>query len=70
MCGTADWEWEANKFAYEPVQKRCHGCYLKDITSETEQNTPGTTVVLLPSSQVTMEMREGLIKARERSGFA
>jgi len=59
MCGTAEWEWDENKFAYEPVQTMCRGCYLKDIASETEQNLPGVTVVLLPEGQVTDEMRRG-----------
>lgn len=70
MCGTAEWEWEANRFAYEPVQKRCQGCYLKDIANEDDQNAPGTTVVLLPPTSVTEAMREGLLKSRERRGFA
>jgi hypothetical protein len=59
MCGTAPWEWEEDRFAYEPVQHMCHGCYLKDIASETEQNTPGVSVILLPSRAVTDDMRQG-----------
>lgn len=70
MCGTAEWEWAADRFAYEPVQKRCHGCYLKDISQEDGQTTPGTNVVLLPPSQVTEEMRQGLLRSMERRGFA
>lgn len=59
MCGTAEWEWEQDKFAYHPVNKMCRGCYLKDIASETEQNVPGTTVVLVPKDAVTDEMLRG-----------
>lgn len=59
LCGTAPYEWEEDRFAYEPVQQMCRGCYLKDIASETEQNLPGVTVVLLPSEHVTQDMREG-----------
>lgn len=70
MCGTAEWEWDANPYAYEPVQKRCHGCYLKDISHEDGQTTPGTQVILLPSKTVTDEMRQGLVRSRERRGFA
>ena len=31
MCGTAEWEWEADRRAYEPVEKFCMGCYLRHM---------------------------------------
>ena len=27
MCGTAEWEWDENRHAYEPVLRTCWGCY-------------------------------------------
>ena len=54
LCGTAEWEWEENKFAYEPAQKFCRGCYLKAQEAESAGNMPGTTVELNP---VTPEYR-------------
>lgn len=48
MCGTAEWEWKENEFAYEPQEVWCKGCYLKDITNETKDNLPGTTVRMVP----------------------
>lgn len=59
MCGTAKWEWDEDRYAYEPVQQTCMGCYYKDIASETEQTMPGTTVVLMPKGTVTEKMRGG-----------
>lgn len=59
MCGTAKWEWDEDKYAYEPVQSFCKGCYLRDIASETEQTLPGVTVNMLPREQVSEEMRLG-----------
>lgn len=59
MCGTGKHEWDEDRYAYEPVQQMCHGCYLKDIASETEHTLPGVTVVLLPKDAVTEEMRQG-----------
>lgn len=51
LCGTADWEWDpaqgGSRFAYEPVEKLCQGCYVKH-----EQGTgnPGTSIVLEPGT--------------------
>ena len=49
MCGTAEWEWEADKRAYEPVEKFCMGCYLKHMVEEGGSSMPGTTIVMEPS---------------------
>lgn len=58
MCGTADWEWEENKFAYEPVSHFCRGCYLKDTHQKDGQTLEGTTTVLVTSDSITTEFRE------------
>jgi len=62
MCGTAEWEWEENPHAYEPIGKMCHGCYLKDTVQEDSKNLPGTTIVLEASAAITPEMREHRMK--------
>lgn len=64
LCGTAPWEWEENKFAYEPTEKYCHGCYLKSVTSEGAGSLPGTTVELTP---VTAKLRAQQQLDRERA---
>lgn len=46
LCGTADWEWEADRFAYEPVVEVCHGCRMKDMMRD-EATQPGSSVVLV-----------------------
>lgn len=47
MCGTAPWEWEEDRFAYEALPIQCHGCYLKEIGRE-EDMQPGTHMSLVP----------------------
>lgn len=62
MCGTADWEWDENKFAYEPISHFCRGCYLKDTHQKDGQTLEGTTTVLVPSDTLTNEFREKAAK--------
>lgn len=50
MCGTAEWEWEADRFAYSPEQHGCRGCYLKHVAGEEGAQMPGTTITLVPRS--------------------
>lgn len=51
LCGTADWEWDpaqgGTRFAYEPVEKLCQGCY---VMHEQGTGQPGTSVVLEPTN--------------------
>ena len=49
MCGTAGWEWEADRFAYEPVEARCQGCYAKETAAEFAGRNPGVSIELLPT---------------------
>lgn len=52
MCGTAPWEWEENKYAYEPVDHFCQGCYLKSVYSDSESTSlAGTNVQLIPVTE-------------------
>lgn len=46
MCGTAEWEWEEDRFAYEPMEKICRGCELKDLVST--EHRPGKFTILRP----------------------
>ena len=50
MCGTAEWEWKENPYAYEPQEVWCKGCYLKDTSTETKDNLPGTSIRLVPEA--------------------
>jgi len=49
LCGTADWEWEADRKAYEPVEKFCMGCYLKHMADEGGGQMPGTSFIMEPT---------------------
>lgn len=59
LCGTAKWEWKENRFAFEPVEDFCQGCYYQDIAKEERQSMPGVTIRMVPSSSITDEMRGG-----------
>ena len=50
LCGTAEWEWEQNKFAYTAMERTCKGCQKKALASDAEHTMPGTTIELVPSS--------------------
>jgi hypothetical protein len=50
LCGTAEWEWDpdtgGSRFAYEPVEKVCPGCYAKHGQGSDQ---PGAYVTLEPT---------------------
>jgi len=62
LCGTADWEWEENRFAYEPVLHQCMGCYYKSVYNDSVgKPPPGSTVELqkvTPQMKAQREVRE------------
>lgn len=66
LCGTAPWEWEEDKFAYEAADHFCQGCYKKNVASEGQGRLPGTTVELI---RVTPQVRaqQQLLAERRRS---
>lgn len=66
-CGTAEWEWDENPYAYEPSAHMCKGCYLKDTATEDSKNLPGTTIVLEPAATITPEMREQRFEREARA---
>lgn len=48
-CGTSEWEWAEDPFAYHPIFHTCPGCMKKDLLND--DDTPrakGTTVRLVP----------------------
>ena len=51
LCGTAEWEWEENRFAYAPHSHFCKGCYIKETASEDGGKMPGTTITLVPNTE-------------------
>ena len=47
-CGTAEWEWEEDPFAYHPVFHVCKGCQKRELLSSDDAERPkGTTVRLV-----------------------
>jgi len=49
-CGTAEWEWEEDRFAYEPVVHQCWGCYVKELSKDDAADLAGASVVLQPKA--------------------
>jgi len=68
MCGTAEWEWDADRKAYEPVEKFCMGCYLKHMVSEGGGQMPGTTVVMEPTRTQKTAKRHAQMRREHRNG--
>jgi hypothetical protein len=56
MCGTAGWEWDADRYAYEPKVEICMGCQMKDLMRE-EASSPGSSIILVPKERA-QAMRE------------
>jgi hypothetical protein len=52
LCGTAEYEWDENRRAYEPVEKICMGCYLKAGAEEEETHLPGSSITLINTDSV------------------
>lgn len=61
MCGTADWEWDpaegGSRHAYEPIEKFCHGCYVKAAMSRDIDTSDGRTIELAPTTGVAAARR-------------
>ena len=55
LCGTAGWEWEENRFAYDVQEVFCPGCYRKEVSANVDNKLPGTRVELVPA---TKELRD------------
>ena len=51
LCGTAEWEWDENRHAYQPVEHFCMGCYMKESASEDAGKMKGTSVELVPTTE-------------------
>lgn len=41
LCGTADWEWDEDPFAYVAITTGCRGCMMTETLSADQANTPG-----------------------------
>jgi hypothetical protein len=74
LCGTADWEWEEDRFAYEPVLHQCWGCYYKSVYYESlGKPPPGSTVELqkvTPQMSAQREVREMKDLAKRKAAKA
>ena len=51
LCGTSEWEWEEDPYAYEPIVHFCKGCGLKEMSSEEAHDKPGASIMLVPRDE-------------------
>lgn len=68
LCGTAQWEWDEDRYAYTTEEKFCKGCYYKHVQSEGHDRLPGTTVELTKltlTQKAQLQVREAE-RARKR----
>lgn len=70
LCGTASWEWEADRRAYTPVEEICMGCMIK-AQLEDGPHTPGQSIQLVPTRSLemarrTLEQRQVWLAQQER----
>lgn len=67
MCGTSDWEWEADPYAYVPMPHRCKGCMLKETLADDEDTKgKGVTIRLVPKKLAARLSREAPQRPRTR----
>lgn len=57
-CGTSEWQWEADPFAFEPIAKRCKGCHLVSVVRDDLPTGDMVTEVLLVPPNTAQTMRE------------
>lgn len=59
MCGTYEWEWQEDRWAYTPATRLCHGCQLLDAAREDYKPSPGMRLVLIPKEAAEAVMAKG-----------
>jgi hypothetical protein len=52
LCGTAEYEWDENRHAYEPAESFCMGCYMKEVAEEDSTRFPGSSMTLMKTGTV------------------
>jgi len=68
-CGTADWEWSEDKFAYMPTVHVCQGCKLREAARDDAKDVDGGTIVLVSGAAkeaALAEQREKYLASRRK----
>lgn len=47
-CGTSQWEWDNDQFAYEAMRHTCKGCMILYAAEEDNDRSLGSRMVLVP----------------------
>jgi hypothetical protein len=70
VCGTSEWEWEENPYAYTATVQTCQGCQLKENSRDGELPA-GASIVLVPAAQAAMmheQPKRGVRRRRTQDG--
>jgi len=51
MCGSSEWEWKEDRYAYESAAHTCKGCQILDAARDGEKPGPGVRMVLIPKEK-------------------
>lgn len=69
LCGTAQWEWDCDQYAYEPIAHHCPGCERREAAQKELEPQHGVTVTLArtkgPEAEERRRVRD-LLMARDR----
>lgn len=72
MCGTASWEWEMDRYAYEAVENLCQGCLRREAAQrnlhEDGRNADGWHIELVSTRTVEAAKRAERAKRIQRGG--
>lgn len=65
LCGTSEWEWEEDPFAYHPVIHTCPGCQKKKLLQDSDTPRPaGSSVRLVDKHTAERLEKEALEQER------
>ena len=69
MCGTAAWEWEADRFAYMASVSVCEGCKVREAAQDSAKDISGGTIVLVSGAareKALAAQREAYLASRKQ----
>jgi hypothetical protein len=66
MCGTSEWQWAEDPFAYEPMFIGCTGCMKKALLDADDTPRPKGTTIQLVHKETAERMRRAAAEGISR----
>lgn len=67
LCGTSEWEWDADPHSYHPMKKFCPGCHMVELARDSKDAQNGARVQLIPTDspqyQAALDAEEAAYRA-------